>query len=377
MISVRALLFFLVLAALPALALDIPSVPATLSGAQIQTFESRRAALVKRWTAFERAQAEFRITYAGTKEGTARAAAAEARKAELKAEADAIVEDVDTFAEDLDAAVAAWKKENEHPGPTLSPVFFGLPGEAAFCQQQLDGLGRQREFLERQRAGLKAIEHGMQQRMLADATATRELMQDTKSLTVTVLGGLLAMSDLPAPVSTQAGAILAGIQAYYQHEAFASAEDERRAHDKMVDAVAELKNLLLFTPGILPGPEGEQTRLATDAAIKVFKIIDRHSPPHHGPAEIRADLEDASGATIDFVQAVNPKVGGALKAGTGYPVMALAGYALGRMEGNREEMDAALKQNGTALDYYDHRIAEVARREDFYRERLSHTPPQP
>jgi hypothetical protein len=260
----------------------------------------------------------------------------------LQARRGKYIQDAIKFNESVAVAVDRGRKE---PDEAVIPVsIFAMPEEGELCRRQLAILTSQMSFLNAQRDQLKKTESGIRQLVIENVTASRDLLQDTQSQVLTVMGGMLSMMNLPAGTRDALGTALGGAQWHLSQRAALTAADERRAREKMIEAAGELKNLLLSIPRILPGAEGEATKSATDGVLKIFKIIDRHSTPELGPADIRADLEDAVNASFDVVQAVDPV------------------------------MERALKQNATALSYYDNRIAKVVKDIAFYEQRLAILP---
>ncbi|MFA5056899.1 MAG: hypothetical protein WC485_02195 [Opitutaceae bacterium] len=85
--------------------LQLPFIPAALSDQQRADFQHTHDDLEQRWAAFLQAKAAFVSAYAGTLEGTPRAAEAEHRKAELKAQADAIVDATDELTSAIEEAL--------------------------------------------------------------------------------------------------------------------------------------------------------------------------------------------------------------------------------------------------------------------------------
>ena len=251
---------------------------------------------------------------------------------------------------------------------------FAMPGEVEFCNRQIEMLNGQMSFLTKERDRLKKKETGMRELVIENVTATRDLIQDMEAQSISVLSAMLSLAQVPAPIKDLVGVELGGAQLFLNDRAAFGTKDEKRSHEKMLDATADMKNLILTSPKMLPLEEAEATKSATDAVLKVFKIIVRHQTTDPKDIKLYNDLEDSVGASFDVIQAVNPTIGNALKATTGFPVMTTAAWALGNLENDRAEMERALHQNATALSYYDDRIAQVAHNISIYEDRLKRQP---
>ena len=81
--------------------------------------------------------------------------------------------------------------------PTVDPNIFAMSVENTEITSHLEALAQQKVFLENERAKLKTIQGGMQQLILENVAASKDLMQDTESQVVTVMGGLFSMMKLP------------------------------------------------------------------------------------------------------------------------------------------------------------------------------------
>lgn len=77
--------------------LELAAIPEALPLAQRQALHQKRMELLRRWEDFLDRKARFKREFQGTQEGTPPAEAAAKRKAILKAEADAIVDEADAF----------------------------------------------------------------------------------------------------------------------------------------------------------------------------------------------------------------------------------------------------------------------------------------
>jgi hypothetical protein len=108
-------------AGLRAQALELATVPADWPQALQDELNPRRAELQSRWDGFLAHRAAFVSAFTGTKAGTPQAAAAEARKGELKQEVDAIVDDADHFNE----RVAEITRQRAAVVPVVAPVSEG------------------------------------------------------------------------------------------------------------------------------------------------------------------------------------------------------------------------------------------------------------
>jgi hypothetical protein len=85
--------------------LDLSEVPADLPADVRAPLLDQRAAILGRWDTFLQHRAAFVTEFAGTEVGTARAAQAEMRKAQLKQEADSVVDEADRFNASVQLAV--------------------------------------------------------------------------------------------------------------------------------------------------------------------------------------------------------------------------------------------------------------------------------
>jgi hypothetical protein len=110
---------------LRAQALALPTVPSTLPATQRQAFETKRQELLSRWDSFLQKKAAFASEFQGVKVDDPRAGEAATRKAALKAEADAIVDEADIFTDRL----------------SLTASIQALDVQIAETQKQLRGLG--------------------------------------------------------------------------------------------------------------------------------------------------------------------------------------------------------------------------------------------
>jgi len=255
--------------------------------------------------------------------------------------------------------------------PTVDPNIFAMSVENTEITSHLEALAQQKVFLENERAKLKTIQGGMQQLILENVAASKDLMQDTESQVVTVMGGLFSMMKLPPEVSTGIATALPACQFYFLHRAYSTTDDATRAHDKMVESVGQLKNIIAANPLVFSTAEGDTVKAGMDVVLKVYKITERRTDPQLTPST-RADMEDVNSILQDMIQVANATAGRALNAGTGYPNMIVASYAMGRLEENRNQLQNALDQNSKALDYFDERIAQVEKDEAFYKERKTH-----
>ena len=127
-----ALAFVCLLLMLPSLlhaqALELPVVPDVLPAVQRQACVKKRVELLRKWDGFLAKKAAFTNEFKGTKDGTDRAVEAARRKAELKAEADAIVDDADNFTDMIE----------------LSVRVVSLDVQISETEKQLRGLGFER-----------------------------------------------------------------------------------------------------------------------------------------------------------------------------------------------------------------------------------------
>lgn len=343
--------------------LDLSIVPASLPAAQRASLQAKREDIRQREAAFEKEYSAAAAKYAHVIIGTPEEAGARRVMAELQKKADALRDAADEFNLEVEAAVKAL--------PPKPPETKAAPSEAEHAQAQIDALMKQKKFIETQRAILKNIEKGQQQLVTENVTASLDLINDTQSQLISMVGGIISMSGAPENVSRAAGLTLHPLQAYYLERGRQDATDERRKREKAMDEIGELKNFVATLPGVLSGPESGAVKSATDATLKIYKIIDRHQTPEVGATSLRADLELVSGALIDVTKAVNPVLGGALKSTNSSIYVAGGAWALRAMDRNRAELERALKQNATALSYYDNRMNGLEKDLVFWQDRLN------
>jgi len=85
--------------------LQLSDVPRECPAEVRASLEARRARLLSAWDTFLCAKAAFLAQFAGTEDGTPRAAEAQRKKTELQRQADALVDEADRFNADVEKAV--------------------------------------------------------------------------------------------------------------------------------------------------------------------------------------------------------------------------------------------------------------------------------
>jgi len=153
-----ALLFLSFFCPLRAQTLDLPDIPDSLPEEDRAPLLDKRDHIQKEWDAFLADKAAFVSEYAGTEEGTPRAAEAERRKAELKTQADGIVDEADAFTErvglvlrahELDEQIAETQKQLQGLGfKRAVPDFAWFAGQSGRARQHLieQLVGRARDY---------------------------------------------------------------------------------------------------------------------------------------------------------------------------------------------------------------------------------------
>ena len=254
----------------------------------------------------------------------------------------------------------------------IDPGWLAMPNQGDISRAQLANLNNEQIGLEERRKRCEEEEKKTQGLILENVQATKDLMHDTESQAVSVVGTLLAMSALPAKAVQGIALAMPAIQGYYAYRGYSDANEEQRAHAKMVEGIGELKNFALSVPKVLPGKEGEQVKAATDATLKIYEIVERHSSKGLDSKTIRADMENLSGAAVDLGHIVAPKnSAGAVKLGVGYAEMAMMPRALYELDKSRAELEWALNQNATATKYYEHRLEGVRGSIEFWESELA------
>jgi hypothetical protein len=241
--------------------------------------------------------------------------------------------------------------------PSVDQSIYVTPEWADYARQQQRQLIARRSFLMRQLANLQGRSVEFTDAIQTNDELSREVIADDMVHTLTVIGALAQALAAEGGIPTEDAVRLKILVVAAQTELNARAVVSARTvpTDKVIEVGKGIKNLLLAYPG-LPISTAEREALArgTDALFKFAKIGQRWADGQ--PFDLKGFAAAADDA-VDALTSVPTFNGG--KAVRSTVQMAMAQYALGRIERDQADLQNAYRNHMAAEEFLNDRIAQT------------------
>lgn len=242
---------------------------------------------------------------------------------------------------------------------TIDPRFFLTPEWTAYARQQRGKLIARRARLMRIESALQGQTGDFTQAITENDNLSRLVVEDDMASTLTVMGELTKAiaceggvpSEVTANLDLSITTALTGLNSF----AAVRATEEKRKSEKMIDASAGIKNILLAYPA-LPLTKNERDALirGSDALLKMAKIAQRHADGEP------LDWRSVAAAADDLVDALTDlPMFEAGKAARATVQMLGAEYTLARLRANQAELNRAYQSHLTSKEFLNEQIRQT------------------
>jgi hypothetical protein len=258
------------------------------------------------------------------------------------------------------------------PRDVIDPRWLAMPGQAARLEVRIEAAANKVKLLHDERDKLRANHDALQQEYLASIAAERVLVQDAMIHSLDLVDALatLAKPLLPPATARTFGLRINTAQALVNFYGHLTTDEEKRQREKSVDTMGTIKNLVVEHPAVFKGPEGERTKSATDATLKIFKVWERHQIKP-GPLT-REDYNELQAATLDTLQAANQLAGAAMKTVLlQYKLTWEVPFVMAGMQHDRATIASIQQSNRKALIILEDQLQESRNRHRTLQEELA------
>lgn len=249
--------------------------------------------------------------------------------------------------------------------PTIGPGFFVSEAEVQFAREQIAALNIKKRRYEGQLVALSRVRDGLEVAARDLNAVRREIVFDNMSHALNVIAwaaGDTLSGALKAAVQQQINVLKAEVNTLAATDAQPLSD---RQFQKSIDALFNLKNLILDNASSMPPEQLQAFKRASDTLPKLLRISERFSQPNPGADTVKqvADtLDDLASATAEFIPI--------LKATRSTVHMVGGEIALWHIERSKAQIDDAFVSSQTAKRYYLQRIAENNEAQATWRERI-------
>lgn len=252
------------------------------------------------------------------------------------------------------------QRQSPHPAlPAVDPSVYYTPEWTAYARQQRDKLIARRAMLMRLEAKLQSHTDDFRQAFTENDNLARIVLEDDMASTLVVIGecakGVAREGAVPANVAAEIDVsittALTGLNAF----AAARTADQKRQTEKVIEASAGIKNLLLAYPGLPLSPKDREALIrGSDALFKLAKIAQRHADGE------KVDWQSAAAAADDVVDALTDiplfEPGKAVR---GTIHMVGAEYTLSKLQSDQAELKRAYQNHLAAGEFLNEKIRQT------------------